>query len=957
MRICLILEGCYPYIFGGVSTWMHQYINEMKEHEFVLWVIGANAKDKGKFVYELPKNVVEVHEVFLDDALRLKDSGKMLHAFTEEETNSLKELMLCRRPNWEILFRLYHDQKLNPMSFLRSEEFLNILTECCIKDYPYTPFADAFHTMRSMLLPVLYLMGSEVPKADVYHAICTGYGGLLACLGGYVYKKKVLLTEHGIYTREREEEIIRAKWVQPAFKKQWISFFYMLSDIIYTRAFLVSALFTNAMHAQIQMGCDKEKCRVVENGINYERLSPIPLKEEDGWVDIGAIVRLAPIKDIKTMIYAFYELCTTREHVRLHIMGGVDDEEYAQECYALVDQLHLENVIFTGRVDIISYMEKLDFTILTSISEGQPLSVLESFAARRPCVTTDVGCCRELLNGNEEDRYGKAGYCVPPMYREGLAQAMDRMCASRARRLRMGENAQKRVKAYYRKEEMIEKYRKMYREVKRQMAGIGFELKKLFQKRGLAATAKAYGYAGVICTGPMLLGIVLLVGIAFICDHTGATRHNRELLNCMITYTLLASLTVTSFFSMVVTRYIADMLYEERHEAVLFSFWGSTAILLVVGGIMYGIFLLFSGINLIEQFLCLEFFGELIVTWNAMSYLTAIKDYKGILISFITAVAVSLLVGFLLILIGIPHVEALMIAVTIGYGIMLLWDVTLLYRYFPQREISAFFFLRWVDQFLPLAFTGLFTNIGLFAHLVIMWCGPIRVHVQGLFYGAPYHDVPAMIAYLTILITTVNFVVSVEVNFYPKYRNYYSLFNDKGEIKDILQAGNEMRKVLNMELKYTALKQLLTTALAISIGELLLTYLPLGFNDLMEGYFRTLCVGYGLYAIANTMMLILLYFTDYKGALFATGMFAACTTTFTCVSLFFPQVYYGFGFLLGSAVFFLICTLRLGYFIKKLPYYILSVQPIVAEDKTGFFTRLGCFLEEKIERGDKLEKI
>ena len=38
--------------------------------------------------------------------------------------------------------------------------------------------------------------------------------------------------------------------------------------------------------------------------------------------------------------------------------------------HALVDQLHLENVIFTGRVDIISYMEKLDFTILTSISEG-----------------------------------------------------------------------------------------------------------------------------------------------------------------------------------------------------------------------------------------------------------------------------------------------------------------------------------------------------------------------------------------------------------------------------------------------------------------------------------------------------------------------------------------------------------------------------------------------------------
>ena len=60
-------------------------------------------------------------------------------------------------------------------------------------------------------------------------------------------------------------------------------------------------------------------------------------------------------------------------------------------------QLRLDNLIFTGRVDVVQYMQKLDFTILTSISEGQPLSVLESMAARRPCVTTEVGCCRELL--------------------------------------------------------------------------------------------------------------------------------------------------------------------------------------------------------------------------------------------------------------------------------------------------------------------------------------------------------------------------------------------------------------------------------------------------------------------------------------------------------------------------------------------------------------------------------
>ncbi len=444
---------------------MHQYINIMKEHEFVLWVIGAYAKDKGKFVYELPENVCEVHEVFLDEALRLKDDGKLNHRFSKEEVEALSQLMDCQSPDWECLFQLYQEKKMNPISFLKSEEFLQILTEICLEKYPYMAFADAFHTMRSMLLPVLYLLGTTVPQADVYHAIATGYGGLLAALGSFLYQKPLLLTEHGIYTREREEEIIRAKWVVPSFKRQWIRFFYMLSDVIYSRAFRITSLFTNAMRTQIEIGCERERCRVIENGINYQRLSQIPLKEEDGWIDIGAVVRLAPIKDIKTMLYAFYELSARVEHVRLHIMGGVDDEEYAQECYDLVEQMKLHNVLFTGRVDIIKYMEKLDFTILTSISEGQPLSVLESLAARRPCVTTDVGCCRELLEGREGDTYGIAGYCVPPMYREGLAEAMEKLCASRRRRLRMGKAGQQRVEKYYQQEKMIEQYRQMYREV------------------------------------------------------------------------------------------------------------------------------------------------------------------------------------------------------------------------------------------------------------------------------------------------------------------------------------------------------------------------------------------------------------------------------------------------------------------------------------------------------------
>ena len=110
MRICLILEGCYPYVHGGVSTWMHQYIQEMKEHEFVLWVISASSDDRGKFVYELPPQVKEVHEVFLDLEPGQENGKKRFRnkrlSLSSEELAALKELIFGGAPDWPLLFDL-----------------------------------------------------------------------------------------------------------------------------------------------------------------------------------------------------------------------------------------------------------------------------------------------------------------------------------------------------------------------------------------------------------------------------------------------------------------------------------------------------------------------------------------------------------------------------------------------------------------------------------------------------------------------------------------------------------------------------------------------------------------------------------------------------------------------------------------------------------------------------------
>lgn len=464
MRICLVLEGSYPYSYGGVSSWTHQYIQAFSDVEFVLWCIGGKAEDKGKYKYKIPDNVKEIKEIFLDDALRLRTKKKRVR-LKKEEMNELVKLLECKKLNWDVLFNLFHTKKMNPTSLLMSKEFLDLLVKLCEEKYPYTSFADMFHSERSMLLPELYIMSKEVPQADIYHAVSTGYCGILASMGKWKYNKPLILTEHGIYTREREEEILRAKWVLPQFRQQWIDLFYIFSDCVYKHADITTALFERANHIQEELGCQPEKLRTIGNGIHYEKFSSIPEKKPGDYIDIGAVVRIAKIKDIKTMIYAYAELKERVSNARLHILGGVDDEEYFTECKILVKQLQIKDLFFTGVVNILEYMQKLDFTILTSISEGQPLSILESFAAKRPCVVTDVGCCRELIEGSENDHLGNAGICVPPMHKDELAQAMYHLCTNAEIRHKMGEVGKQRVKLYYTHEISIKRYRDLYHEV------------------------------------------------------------------------------------------------------------------------------------------------------------------------------------------------------------------------------------------------------------------------------------------------------------------------------------------------------------------------------------------------------------------------------------------------------------------------------------------------------------
>ena len=221
----------------------------------------------------------------------------------------------------------------------------------------------------------------------------------------------------------------------------------------------------HARKLQIELGCPAEKIRVTPNGINVEALAGLPGKteEEQQFINAGAVLRVTPIKDVKTMIQAFAFAKKRVKNMKLWIMGPADeDEKYAKECYDLVESLGVKDVEFTGRVNVRDYLGKMDFTLLTSISEGQPLTILESYAAHKPVITTDVGNCRELIYGNE-DGFGDAGILTHIMNIEEIAHAMVNMSINEENRKRMGEAGYKRVNAFYRIDQMKDVYREIYK--------------------------------------------------------------------------------------------------------------------------------------------------------------------------------------------------------------------------------------------------------------------------------------------------------------------------------------------------------------------------------------------------------------------------------------------------------------------------------------------------------------
>jgi glycosyltransferase involved in cell wall biosynthesis len=205
--------------------------------------------------------------------------------------------------------------------------------------------------------------------------------------------------------------------------------------------------------AQIAFGAPAGRMRVVPNGVDYQRLSALPRRASGGAPRIALVGRVVPIKDIKTYLQAVDILRRRFVDLEAFVLGPVDEEpDYYEDCRQMVADLDLaHHVRFTGSVNVLEYFPQIHVNVLTSVSESQPMAILEAGAAGVPTVSTDVGGCREILEGrrDEEPKLGEGGLLTDIVSPEQTADAITALLRDGERRERMGRTMAERVRRYY----------------------------------------------------------------------------------------------------------------------------------------------------------------------------------------------------------------------------------------------------------------------------------------------------------------------------------------------------------------------------------------------------------------------------------------------------------------------------------------------------------------------------
>lgn len=476
--VCLIAEGCYPYVAGGVSTWIDWLIRSHPELTFTVVAILPSAPTSEPR-YARPPNLLSIEHVRLDDnhlgtsrdwpAATPEHMAELIgQLLNEGDTRHLAELMKLLGPP---------GHRVSLDTLLNSPEAWQTMCHH-YSSMSHASFLGYFWAWRTLVGGLFRVLTCPLPAARIYHAVSTGYAGLIGARAAIETGRASLITEHGIYSNERRIEILMADWISNSIdngldlsddrkdiRELWARSFESFARAAYGAATEIVALYEANQTFQYALGAKPQKLKVIPNGVDIQRFGEVK-RIAHSRPTIAFIGRVTPIKDVQTFIDVAERLRQRFPDLQALVIGPMDeDPEYAQGCIEEVNRRHLaDTVTFTGPVNVVEHLGRIDVLVLTSISEALPLVILEAGAAGVPCVATDVGACGEILEGrvNEDDAIGPGGMVAPVGANDEIAEAIALLLHDPDRLRAYGESLRRRVHQHYRAEDVASAYSALY---------------------------------------------------------------------------------------------------------------------------------------------------------------------------------------------------------------------------------------------------------------------------------------------------------------------------------------------------------------------------------------------------------------------------------------------------------------------------------------------------------------
>lgn len=214
-------------------------------------------------------------------------------------------------------------------------------------------------------------------------------------------------------------------------------------------------------------GLPEDRVEVIYNGVNlqpYERNQSqrqeirrtLGFQESD--FIIAQVARLDSLKDHLTAIRTMARLVQTQRHAKLVLVGdGPERSAIEAEIAALEVGEHVR--MLGLRSDVPAVLSGADAMLLTSISEGIPLTLIEGMAARLPIVSTNVGGIAEIVQDPE------TAFLAPARDVDRLATHLARLVSDKKLAVAMGEAGAEIAHARFSEPVMHARYEQLFEEV------------------------------------------------------------------------------------------------------------------------------------------------------------------------------------------------------------------------------------------------------------------------------------------------------------------------------------------------------------------------------------------------------------------------------------------------------------------------------------------------------------